>query len=119
MGLDCTFVDPKSKKNKDGDDEAYNFLTRDTIGNGNLRMIDRFPFAQYSGCAGFGETIRGLHGSTVAELNEWLSELKVWIQDNLGEKFDNYTVDMYDYNVVEAFIREIAYISDTWIVCFW
>jgi len=53
-------------------------------------MIDSFPFAQYSGCAGFGETIRGLHGSTVAELNEWLSNLKTWILDNIGEQFGNY-----------------------------
>ncbi len=119
MGLDCTFVNPNSKIDKDGTDEAYNYSSYDTIGNGNLRMIASFPFAQYSGCAGFGETIRGLHGSTVAELNEWLSNLKTWILDNIGEQFGNYRVGMFDANVVDAFIEEISCVSTSYIVCLW
>lgn len=116
MGLDCTFANPNSKIDKDDDNEPSNFTRTDTISDVNLRAIDRFPFAQNNCSDGFGSSIRSLNGSTIADLKSWLSALKSWITNNLDTKFDNYTVDMYDYNIVEAFNREISPFSDTWLV---
>lgn len=117
MGLDCTLVDPKSKIDKDGPYESWNFSNTTTLANGNLRTIAYFPFAQYDG--GFGSTIQSNRHVTVDELMTWATDLKSWINANLGEVFDTHTVSTYDADIVDSFICDIMYISHDWIVFFW